>query len=50
MNNAGYGYFAAIEEGEDEEVHAIFETNYFGLWKMTQAVLPGMRNAEGGIL
>jgi NAD(P)-dependent dehydrogenase (short-subunit alcohol dehydrogenase family) len=29
-NNAGYGYMAAVEEGEDEEVRALFDTNYFG--------------------
>jgi len=31
VNNAGYGYLAAIEEGEDEAVRAMFETNVFGL-------------------
>jgi NADP-dependent 3-hydroxy acid dehydrogenase YdfG len=31
VNNAGYGYLAAIEEGEDDEVRAMFETNVFGL-------------------
>ena len=43
VNNAGYGYMAALEEGEDDEVRAMFETNVFGLIAMTQAVLPGMR-------
>jgi NAD(P)-dependent dehydrogenase (short-subunit alcohol dehydrogenase family) len=43
VNNAGYGYLAAIEEGEDSEVRAMFETNVFGLIAMTKAVLPGMR-------
>lgn len=43
VNNAGYGYMAALEEGEDEEVRAMFEANVFGLVAMTQAVLPGMR-------
>lgn len=42
-NNAGIGYFAAIEEGEDAEVRKMFEVNVFGLLSMTQAVLPGMR-------
>ena len=31
VNNAGYGYMAALEEGEDEEVRRLFETNYFGV-------------------
>ena len=43
VNNAGYGYMAAIEEGEDDEVRAQFEANVFGLIAMTKAVLPGMR-------
>jgi NAD(P)-dependent dehydrogenase (short-subunit alcohol dehydrogenase family) len=43
VNNAGYGYLSAIEEGEDDEVRAMFEANVFGLVAMTQAVLPGMR-------
>ena len=43
VNNAGYGYMAALEEGEDAPVRAMFETNVFGLVAMTQAVLPGMR-------
>ena len=37
VNNAGYGYLAAIEEGEDEAVRAMFETNVFGLIDMTKA-------------
>ena len=48
VNNAGYGYLAAIEEGEDDEVRAMFETNFFGLVAMTRAVLPGMRARRRG--
>ena len=48
VNNAGYGYLAAIEEGEDEAVRAMFETNVFGLVEMTKAVLPGMRARRSG--
>ncbi len=48
VNNAGYGYLAAIEEGEDEAVRAMFETNFFGLVEMTKAVLPGMRQRKSG--
>ena len=43
VNNAGYGYLAAVEEGEDAEVRAMFETNFFGLVELTKRVLPGMR-------
>jgi NAD(P)-dependent dehydrogenase (short-subunit alcohol dehydrogenase family) len=35
VNNAGYGYLAAIEEGDDADVRAIFDTNFFGLAAMT---------------
>jgi NAD(P)-dependent dehydrogenase (short-subunit alcohol dehydrogenase family) len=48
VNNAGYGYMAALEEGEDDEVRAMFEANVFGLVAMTQAVLPGMRARKRG--
>jgi NAD(P)-dependent dehydrogenase (short-subunit alcohol dehydrogenase family) len=48
VNNAGYGYLAAIEEGEDQEVRAMFETNFFGLVAVTKAVLPGMRTRRTG--
>ena len=37
VNNAGYGYLSAIEEGEDDEVRAMFETNVFGLANMMSA-------------
>ena len=48
VNNAGYGYMAAIEEGDDADVRAMFEANFFGLIAMTQAVLPGMRARKRG--
>jgi NAD(P)-dependent dehydrogenase (short-subunit alcohol dehydrogenase family) len=48
VNNAGYGYLAAIEEGEEAEVRAMFETNFFGLLALTRAVLPGMRARRSG--
>ncbi len=50
VNNAGYGYLAAIEEGEDEAVRALFETNFFGLVALTKAVLPGMRQRKSGTI
>ncbi|MCC8393670.1 oxidoreductase [Paraburkholderia sp. MMS20-SJTR3] len=50
VNNAGYGYLAAIEEGEDSEVRAMFETNVFGLIDMTKAVLPIMREQRSGLI
>lgn len=48
VNNAGYGYLAAIEEGEDAEIRAQFETNVFGLVGVTRHVLPGMRLRRRG--
>ncbi len=48
VNNAGYGYLAAVEEGEDQEVRAMFETKFFGLVALTNAVLPGMRQQRSG--
>jgi NAD(P)-dependent dehydrogenase (short-subunit alcohol dehydrogenase family) len=48
VNNAGIGYFAAIEESDDAEVRRMFEVNVFGLAQMTQAVLPGMRAQRSG--
>lgn len=50
VNNAGYGYLAAIEEGEDADIRAMFETNYFGLAAMTRAVLPIMRAQKSGAI
>ena len=48
VNNAGYGYLAAIEEGEDEEVRALFETDLFGPLNLVKSVLPGMRARRRG--
>ena len=48
VNNAGYGYLAAIEEGDDEEIRDQFETNVFGLVSVTKSVLPGMRSQRRG--
>jgi NAD(P)-dependent dehydrogenase (short-subunit alcohol dehydrogenase family) len=50
VNNAGIGYFAAIEEGEDAEVRRMFEVNVFGLGRMVRAVLPGMRQRRSGCI
>jgi NAD(P)-dependent dehydrogenase (short-subunit alcohol dehydrogenase family) len=48
VNNAGVGYFGAIEEGESEAVRAMFDVNVFGMCSMVQAVLPGMRLRRQG--
>ena len=48
VNNAGIGYFGAIEESEDNEVRRMFEINFWGLANMTKAVLPLMRKQRSG--
>ncbi len=48
VNNAGYGYLAAVEEGDDAEVRALFDTNFFGAVDMIKAVLPAMRAQGSG--
>jgi NAD(P)-dependent dehydrogenase (short-subunit alcohol dehydrogenase family) len=50
VNNAGYAVFGAIEEADLDEARAMFETNLFGALAVTQAVLPGMRAAGGGVV
>ena len=51
VNNAGYGYRAAVEEGDDAQVRDLFETHFFGTVAMIKAVLPGMRaRREGAIV
>jgi NAD(P)-dependent dehydrogenase (short-subunit alcohol dehydrogenase family) len=48
VNNAGYGYLAAVEEGEDQKIRDMFETNFFGLAALIRRVLPGMRERRHG--
>lgn len=48
VNNAGYGYVAALEESDEGEVRAMVETNFFGLARMIHVVLPGMRERRHG--
>ncbi|WP_406509991.1 oxidoreductase [Streptomyces sp. NBC_00212] len=48
VNNAGYGYLAAIEEGEEAAVRALYDTNVHGVVTVLKAVLPGMRARRTG--
>jgi NAD(P)-dependent dehydrogenase (short-subunit alcohol dehydrogenase family) len=48
VNNAGYGYRAAVEEADDADIRQLFDTNFFGAVSMIKAVLPGMRANRGG--
>ena len=50
VNNAGIGYFAAVEESEEKEVRRMFEINVFGMSRMIQAALPGMRRRRKGFI
>ncbi|OBF81164.1 short-chain dehydrogenase/reductase [Mycobacterium sp. 852002-51163_SCH5372311] len=50
VNNAGYGYRAAVEEGDDAQVRELFETHFFGTVAMIKAVLPGMRARRSGAI
>lgn len=48
VNNAGYGAYGPVEEVPLDDVRRQFETNLFGLGRMCQLVLPGMRRAGRG--
>ena len=50
VNNAGYGYRAAVDEGDDSDLRALFETQFFGAVAMIKAVLPGMRARRSGAI
>ena len=48
VNNAGYTVFGSVEETSPEEAQAQFDTNVFGILRVTQAVLPAMRRQGSG--
>ena len=50
VNNAGIGYFAAVEEGIDADIHNIFNINVYGVSRMIKAVLPNMRALKKGFI
>ena len=47
-NNAGFGLLGGVEEISDQEARRVYETNVFGLLKVTRAVLPHMRRQRSG--
>ncbi len=50
VNNAGYGYRAAIEESEPEAVKELFQTNFFGPMELVRLILPQMRAQHSGFI
>src|SRR4051794_18624971 len=50
INNAGYGYRAAVEEGDEPDIRTLFETHVFGVVSLLKAVLPGMRARRSGAI
>ncbi len=48
VNNAGYATSGALEETSIDEARQQFETNFFGVLRVTNAILPGMRQAGHG--
>ncbi len=48
VNNAGYGYLAAVEETTDKDVRQMFDVQINGTWNVLRAVLPGFRAARSG--
>ncbi|WP_104180398.1 oxidoreductase [Arthrobacter sp. B0490] len=50
VNNAGYGYRAAVEEGDDDDVRTLFNTHFFGTVDLIKAVLPQMRARRAGTI
>jgi NAD(P)-dependent dehydrogenase (short-subunit alcohol dehydrogenase family) len=48
VNNAGYGFLAAVEEVSDAEARAMFDVQVFGVLNVLRAVLPGLRAQRRG--
>jgi NAD(P)-dependent dehydrogenase (short-subunit alcohol dehydrogenase family) len=50
VNNAGVGYAGAVETVTVDDARALMETNFWGAFRMIQAVLPQMRERRSGVI
>jgi len=50
VNNAGYANVSPIETTEDEDFRAQFETNFWGVYNVTKAAIPVLREQQGGLV
>ena len=50
VNNAGYANLAPIETGDNDDVRAQFETNFWGVYNVSKAAIPHLRRQGGGLL
>src|ERR1700721_1868857 len=50
VNNAGYANVAPIETGDEDDFRAQFETNFWGVYHVSRAVIPHLREQGGGII
>jgi NAD(P)-dependent dehydrogenase (short-subunit alcohol dehydrogenase family) len=48
VNNAGTGYLGTLEQTSFAAMQRTIDTNFFSVWRLTQAVLPAMREARSG--
>jgi NAD(P)-dependent dehydrogenase (short-subunit alcohol dehydrogenase family) len=50
INNAGVGYFGALEDASEDELRRQLEVNFFGLALLTRELLPALRSAQGRLI
>ncbi len=50
VNNAGYANLAPIETGDEADFRTQFETNFWGVYNVSRAVIPHLRGQGGGII
>src|SRR5947208_15214972 len=48
VNNAGAGFLGTLEQTSFEDLRRTMDINFFGVWRVTRAVLPAMRTARSG--